>query len=165
MDLDIYNVFISSFLKGLWNWPEGIYQILKNSNDDIVKTNLAPFIVNNLYCNYLSANYIENNLLYVITLMLKDEIDKLENIDQVDSFLENTKCGYLLEELQRNPDIQIYFRKVILKTVEKIERTFSFRVINFNVSERLKELIKMKEIEEKKLSKKMFVHKKKYIQI
>ena len=152
--MDIYNVFISSFLKGLWNWPEGIYQILKNSNDDIVKTNLAPFIVNNLYCNYLSANYIENNLLYVITLMLRDEIDKLENIDQVDSFLENTKCGYLLEELQRNPDIQIYFRKVILKTVEKIERTFSFRVINFNVSERLKELIKMKEIEEKKLSKK-----------
>ena len=73
--MDIYNVFISSFLKGLWNWPEGIYQILKNSNDDIVKTNLAPFIVNNLYCNYLSANYIENNLLYVITLMLKAEID------------------------------------------------------------------------------------------
>lgn len=70
-DLDIHNVFISRFLSELWKWPEAIYEILKNSDDNVVKANLAPFIVNNFYCNYLSENYMENNLLYVITLLLK----------------------------------------------------------------------------------------------
>ena len=152
-DLDIYNIFISRFLKGLWKWPEAIYEILKNSDNNLVKTNLAPFIVNNFYCNHLSGNYMENNLLYLIALMLKDEIDNLENINQVDSFLENTKCGYILEELQKFPDIQIYFKNVIFKMVENLERTCSFREFNFKVSERLKEFKKLKEIEEKKLIK------------
>ena len=93
---------------------------------------------------------MENNLLYVITLMLKDEINKIENINQVDIFLNNTKCGFLLEELIKMPDIQIYFKKVILKTVEKIERNCSFREIKFKSSEILKELNKLKDEEVKK---------------
>ena len=97
---------------------------------------------------------MENNLLYVITILLKDEIDKLENINQVDTFLENTKCGYLLEELIKMPDIQIYFKNVIIQAVEKIERTCSFRDINFDINERLEELKKIREEEEKKLGKK-----------
>ena len=152
--MDVFNInkiFISSFLNMLWNYPEAIYHILINSECEIVKTNLAPFIVNNFYCNHLSGNYMENNLLYIITLMLKDEIDKLENIDQVDTFLENTKCGFLLEELRKLPDIQIYFKNVILKTVEKIERTCSFRKINLNVEIILQELLKLKEEEDKSL--------------
>jgi hypothetical protein len=96
---------------------------------------------------------MENNLLYVITMLLKDEIDKLENINQVDTFLENTKCGYLLEELIKMPDIQIYFKNVIIQAVEKIERTCSFRDINFDINERLEELKKIREEEEKKLGK------------
>ena len=97
---------------------------------------------------------MENNLLYVITMMLKDEIDKLENINQVDSFLEDTKCGYLINELRKMPDVQIYFKNVILKTVEKIERNYSFREIKFRVEEILKELMNIKKEEEKKSGKK-----------
>ena len=141
-------------MKGLWNNPEIVYHILKNSDDKVVKTNLAPFIINNMYCNYLSGNYLENNLLYIITLMLKDEIDKLESINQFETFLENTKCGFLLEELQKMPDVQIFFKNVIIKTVEKVERTCSFREIKLNVSERLKEFEKLKELEDKKSGKK-----------
>ena len=154
-EFKINKVFMNSFLKGLWNHPEAMYYILINSDDNIVKTNLAPFIVNNFYCNYLSGNYMENNLLYIITLMLNDEIDQLDNISEVDSFLENTKCGFLLEELQKMPDIQIYFKKVILKTVEIIERTCRFREIKFNIMERQKELVKLKLEEEKKTGKKI----------
>ena len=94
---------------------------------------------------------MENNLLYIITMMLKDEIDKLENINQVDSFLENTKCGYLLEELIKMADIQSYFKKIIFKTVEEMERKCSFREINFNVFKILDELKQIKEKEEKKI--------------
>lgn len=149
-EFKINKVFITHFLKGLWNCPEVMYQILINSTNEEVKTNLAPFIVNDFYCNYLSGNYMENNLLYVITLMLKDEINKLEKIEQIDTFLENTKCGFILEQLQKMPDIQIYFKKVILKIIENIERNCSSREISFDVSEREKELIKIKEIENKK---------------
>ncbi len=98
---------------------------------------------------------MENNLLYVITMMLKDEINELENINQVDNFLENSKCGFLLEELQKMPDIQIYFKNVIQKTVETIERTSSFREITFNIADMQKELIELKKSEEKKIGKKI----------
>ena len=37
-------IFISSFLNGLWNTPEAISHILENSDPQVVKTNLAPFI-------------------------------------------------------------------------------------------------------------------------
>ena len=141
------NIFISSFLKELWNSPETIAQILENSEPNIVQTNLAPFICHNFYCNYLSGKYLKNNLLYVITIMLKKEIDNLENINQVDNFLENTKCGFLLEELQKVPEIQIYFKNVIIKMVEIIERSYSFREINLNISEILKEFNDLKEEE------------------
>ena len=149
-ELKINKVFITHFLKGLWNYPEIIYQILINSTDEDIKTNLAPFIVNDFYCNYLSGNYMENNLLYVITLMLKDEIDKLEKIEQLDTFLENTKCGFILEQLQKMPDIQIYFKKIIFKMIENIEKNGASREISLDVSEREKEFKKKKEIEYKK---------------
>ena len=146
----IDKIFISSFLKILWECPEVIHHILVKTDHEIVQANLAPLIVNNFYCNLLSGNYLENNLLYIFTMMLKDEIDGLQNIDDVDNFLEDTKCGYLLEELRKMPDIQLYFKKVILKTVEKIEGNYSFRLINFNVDEIYKDLLKMKKDEEKK---------------
>ena len=154
-DFEINKVFITSFLKGLWNVPEAMYYIIKNSDPITVQSNLSPFIVNNFYCNYLSGNYMENNLLYIIALMLKDEIDNLESISQIDEFLDNTKCGFLLQELIKMPDVQIVFRNIIFKTIEKMERTCSFRIINFRITEILTEFKKIKEVEDKKASKKV----------
>ena len=147
-------VYIGKFLKAVWNHPELAYRAVVNTSKEDVKKNLSSFIVNNIYCNLLSGNYIENNLLYIITLMLKDEIDQLTDVNQVDKFLDNTKCGYLLEQLQKMPDIQVYFNKVILKTIEKIERTCSSRVINIDVEERNKEFTQLLKDEEKKSGKK-----------
>ena len=83
---------------------------------------------------------IENNLLYVISIMLKEEIDKLNDINQLDNFLENTRCGYVLEELRKNPEIQIFFKNVILKTVEKIEKNYSFKEIKLDILELTSEI-------------------------
>ena len=143
--LGINKIFISTFLTGLWNYPEAMFKILKNTGGKEIKTNLAPLIVDNFYTNYLSGNYMENNLLYIIALMLKDEIDKLMDLSQVETFLDNTRCGYLLEQLPKKADIQIFFKKVIIKTIEKIESLCSFREINFNVLRRGEEVKKMKE--------------------
>ena len=149
-DLRLHKVYLEPFLNSLWHRPHIMYKILIKSEPEDVKNNLAPFVVNNFYCNLLSGNYIENNLLYIIALTLKDEIDKLENINQVDKFLDNTICGYLLEQLQKMPDIQIYFKNVILKTVETIERTCSLKVINFNLKEKEKEIAKIWEFGSRK---------------
>ena len=156
--LGLNKVFISSFLKTLWNRPDIMYHILENTEPENVKDNLASFVVNNLYCNLLSGKYMENNLLYIITMMLKDEIDKIDNVNQIGCFLQETKCSYILEELRKIPDVQMYFKKIILKTVEKIERNYSFREMKFNVEEILTELMKLKKEEEKKHGKKINVH-------
>ena len=153
--LGLNKVFISSFLKTLWNRPDIMHHILENTEPEIVKHNLASFVVNDLYCNLLSGKYMENNLLYIIAMMLKEEIDKIDSVDQVDCFLKDTKCSYILEELRKIPDVQMYFKKIILKTVEKIERNYSFREIKFNVEEILTELMKLKKDEEKKHGKKI----------
>ena len=158
-DFESNKVYIISFLKSLWNYPEAIYHILNNSDTNIIQSNLASFIVNNFYCNYLSGNYIENNLLYIITMMLKDEINKLESVNQLDTFLENSKVGFLLEQLRRMPDIQIFFNNVILKTVEKMERESSYKEINLNVSDNFNDFSLLLEIE-KKILKKNLISKK-----
>ena len=152
--LSINKIYISQLLKTLWCCPEIMHHVLENTNPEVIKSNLAPLVVNNCYFNFLSGNYLESNLLYVITMLLKEEIDKLENINQVDKFLEETKCGYLLEEFRKMPDIQIYFKNVIRKTIQKIEKDYSFREIKFNVDEYLKEINQYRNEEEKKISKK-----------
>ena len=84
-------------------------------------------------------------------MMLKDEIDQLTDIKEVDKFLNNTKCGFLLEQLRKMPDIQLYFNKIILKTVETIENSGSFRHINLNIQERFNEFNNLVEEEKKKI--------------
>ena len=145
----INKIFISKFLTALWNYPKAVYHILNHSDPGDIKTSLAPLIVDNFFTNNLSGNYIENNLLYILTLMLKNEIDKLNDLEEVETFLDNTRCGYLLEELQKKPDIQLFFNKVIIKTIEKMETFSSYKEMNFNVYEIDKELNKLKEAYEK----------------
>ena len=152
--LAINKIYISQLLKTLWSCPEIMHHVLKNTEPEVVKNNLATLVVNNCYFNFLSGNYLESNLLYIISMLLKEEIDKLENINQVNKFLEETKCGYLLEEFRKMPDIQIYFKKVIRKTIQNIEKDYSFREIKFNVDEYLKEIEQYRNDEDKKIGKK-----------
>ncbi len=143
-EFGINKLFISRFLTSLWNCPEAMYKILINSDPVEIQTNLAPLIVNNFYINYLSGNYIENNLLYILTLMIKDEIEKLEDIDKVTNFLDNTRCGYLLEELQKKADIQLFFNKVIVKIIEDMENKYSSKEFLLNLTKIDEEINKIK---------------------
>ena len=135
----VYKIFIQKLLIKLWENPKLIFLLLTNADLKEFKEYLAPFIVDNFYNNYLSGNYLENNLLYVITLMLQNEIEKFNDIGEFSSFLDGSKCGYLLQQLINKIDIQIYFKKMILGTIIKIENCSS-RKINFNVNEISKKL-------------------------
>ena len=72
-----------------------------NSKIEDVRSNLAPFFVNNFYKNILSSVYMEDNLMYLISLILIEEIKGLRK-ERYNKFLEETVSGYILEQLKNN---------------------------------------------------------------
>ena len=130
----------------LWESPKTIVKIIENADINDIKNNLSSFITNNFYENILSSYYIEDNLMYVLTLLIKDEIENLSRANQYDDFLNETACGYLLTELKRKNDIQTFFKTIMLKTVENFELNYSNRLINFNVKKYHEEIEMKKKV-------------------
>ena len=138
------NIYINSLMNQLWEQPKLIYLILSNANIKDVKNNLAYFICNNFYENILNPNYLENNLLFVISLLLKQEINNLKRIKDVDIFLMETTCGFLLEQLKERKDIQLYFKIILQDIIEKIEEIFSSKEITFDIKKIEEEINELK---------------------
>ena len=149
-----HKVFIQNILEHLWEKPElMLYIILKCDSNDI-KYNLSSFIVNYFYDNILSSSYMENNLLYLLSLLLKNEVDNLTDVSDINKFLNDTKCGYLCDQLFKQNDVQVFFKSILTKTVEKIEVLNSNRKISFAVENKEKELIKYRDYFKKENSNK-----------
>ena len=129
-DLKIYFPYL---MFSLWENPKIIALILRNADINDVKNYLANFIVNNFYENILSPYFIEDNLIYVLTLLLDEEINSLLSTKQHINFLDDTCSGYLLEELRKKKDIQIFFKNVITESIENLEINFSNVRFNFNI--------------------------------
>ena len=151
---EINKVYMSTFFKSLWNYPEAVYYILKISDYELVEKDLASFFMNNFYNNFISENSIENNLLYVIAMILKEEIDNMKEIPQINTFLENSKASFLLKEMINFPDVQLYFKKIILQMFEKMENNYSWKKMEFDLSLIHKDMKEFIENENKKSSKK-----------
>ena len=140
------------FLYSLWDEPDLIAKLLLNSNISDVKNTLAPFICHNFYQNIISPYSVEENLLFVYTLMLKEEINKLNSVNQLNEFLEKTACGYMLGELRNKSEIQTYSKNIIQTLIEKIEEAYSEKKIELNIIN-LTNDIKQMEINLKKKNK------------
>ena len=78
-----------------------------------LKKALHPFFVKNFYEDILSIVYLEDNLMYIISLLLIDEIKGLEKIKD-NKFLEETAGGYVLDQLKNKTDFQIYFKTIMI---------------------------------------------------
>ena len=129
------NNYLPNLLTYLWENPKLVAILLSNSNTQDIKENLASLIVNNFYENILSSNYIEDNLMYVFALMLREEINGLSNINNPEFFLNaDSHCRYLLYELRRKNDIQYFFRTVILNAVDNLE-VISSKSFNLDIQE------------------------------
>ena len=131
--LEDLNIYFPYLMFSLWENPKIIALILRNADINDVKNYLANFIVNNFYENILSPYFIEDNLIYVLTLLLDEEINSLLYIKQHINFLDDTCSGYLLEELRKKKDIQIFFKNVITESIENLEINFSNVRFNFNI--------------------------------
>ena len=92
--------------------------------------------------------------MYVLTLILKNEINNLNNSNDYDNFLnDNSPCKYLLSELRKKNDIKSFFKSIIYDAVENLETKHSETKLNFDI-DKLKEEINAKIKIQKKQSKK-----------
>ena len=127
--LSILKSYISNILKYLWEEPKLLSELLLNADKEDIKDYLAPLICNNFYENILSPNYIEDPLVYIIYLLLKNEIDSMKDIEHgIEMFLEDTPSSYLLNQLIEKNDIKEFFKLILHDTLEEIgtdEFTFS----------------------------------------
>jgi hypothetical protein len=126
------NNYIPKFLLYLWDEPKLIVKLLQNSNVKDIRNHLAPLITNNFYENILSVNYIEENFLYILCLLLKEEIQNLNSTNDIQLFLQETPCGCLLDQLINKNDIKSYFKIIMQNVVENIENSCSEKEMNFN---------------------------------
>ena len=127
------NVYIVKLMTYLWDQPKLIANLLLSAEKNDIKENLAPLIANNFYENILSSDYIEDNLLYVLSLLLQNEINDLNNENDFSNFLNETPCGFLLGHLKEKKDVQTFFKMIIIKTVEKLEASCSNRDLLFSI--------------------------------
>ena len=143
------NMYIINLLNQLWKNPKIVYIILSNSDIKDIKNNLADFFVNCFFENILSSNCIENNLLYLITLLLKDEVNNLLSKENPEIFLNCTRCGYLLEKLIEKKELKIYFSRILYDVFEKLKNEFSRKLLNFEAEKLNKSILKKIEGEPK----------------
>ena len=129
------NTYIPNLMNRLWEQPKLVVSVIEHAEIEVLKEQLAPFFANNFYENILSSYYIEDNLMYVLTLLIQAEINKLNNINQSKTFLDNTPCGILLGELRRKSDIQAYFNNIIKNAIENLEANNSTFKLDFNPDE------------------------------
>lgn len=126
--------YIPNLLNHLWENPKIIATLLSNSNIKDIKNHLASFIVNNFYENILLSNSIENNLMYVFTLMLRNEIKNLKSENECELFLnKNSPCHYLFKELIRKDSIRQYFKRLLLDIIDNLEVFSSDKTFNLNI--------------------------------
>ena len=154
--------YIPNLLNYLWENPKLVAILLSNSNIKDIKERLASFIVNNFYENILLSNSLENNLMYVLSLMLKKEINEIKNINGPELFLkEDSPTQYLLKELIKKDNIRQYFKRILLNIIEDIELYSSDKIFNLNVNnlQKIVEKIKEKNLNESNENNKMYTKK------
>ena len=146
--------YVRYIFQFLWSQPKVVTNILSKSNNKDVKDYLAPFFVNNLYEDILSSKNKEEQLLYIITSLLKKEINNLNidikniNINNIENiFLNNTPCGFIFQELSYKKDIIAFFKIIIIELVEKLELSFPSQEIVFDPG-RIKDMIILSKKEE-----------------
>ena len=113
---------LHSFLVLLWDNPKLVAKLLMNVKPKNILDSLFPLFANNFYENILSQKFIQNNLLYVITLLLKHEIKTDCDLEYPNKFLSiKSPCGYLLYELRNKRDFQIYLKEIIQEGIELLD--------------------------------------------
>ena len=114
-------LFIPIFMRDLWENPKALAKILSKLSFEESK-GISKFITLNLYDKIFTSNNNEDQLIYIISLLLKDEINNLENDNiNLEKFLNETICECILKELIQKKDVQYFFKETLDEVIKKIE--------------------------------------------
>ena len=138
------NNYIPKFLTYLWEDPKIMSEFLINSDINDIKKIIAPLLANNFYENILSFNYLQENFMFVLTLLCKEEISRLNSSNDILTFLQDTPCGCLLEQLTNKIDIKSYFNRILRDIIENIEIKCSERKMDFSIDKIEKQILDKK---------------------
>ena len=135
-DLISYVIYIFEYL---WKNPYYVSKILLTADNNDIKNCLAHFFTVNFYDNNLSNNNKEGQLLFIIALLVKEEINKFNfnkpnnDINIIEqTFLNNTPCSYIFSELFYKKEIQSFFKPIIIDIIEELESSFPSQKIIFD---------------------------------
>ena len=120
-------------MKELWKKPKLIASFIENTDINVLREHLAPFFAHNFYENILSYDCIEDNLIYILTLLMQSEIKNLNDINKKDKFLIDTPCGVMFEEIYKKVEIQMYLNKITKNAIENLEKNYSTHKLDFNL--------------------------------
>ena len=138
------NIYVVNLMRYLWEDPKLVVNLLSTADKNDVRENLSSLILNNFYENILSPNYIEDHLLYILSLLLKNEINNINSMNDFSLFLDDTPCGILLQQLTNKKDIQTFFKIIISKIVENLETNCYNIELKFNLT-KIEESIEKRE--------------------
>ena len=128
-----FDLYIPKLMDKLWKSPKSIATILLNTEKKDLKKYLAHFIVHDFYYNLSPLNYKEDQLIYIITILLKNEISSLKDING--PFITDSKCGIILEEINEKKEVKQFFKKIILNIIKYLETSNSSLNICFELNE------------------------------
>ena len=129
-------IYVEKILKYFWESPKLTANLLLNANLDDVKNNLSHLIINNFYENILSPNDREYHLIYIMTTLLKHEINNLnDEYCNPDNFLSDSLCSILFDEFYLKDKIQYFCKKVFLDLIEISETEYSSQDLTFNLNQ------------------------------
>ena len=110
-DFSVISSYIPKLFEYLWENPKLVSEVIMNCDINDIKETLSYLFMNNFYENILSNNNIENNLMYVLTLLIKDEINNLNNINDCYKFMgDYSKVGYLMNELRKKMILKFFLK-------------------------------------------------------
>ena len=157
-DFKVMSTFIPIIFEILWENPKITADLIKNCDIADIRGTLANLFVNNFYENILSNNYIENNLMFLLTLLIKDEINDLKNSETFETFLNiDSKVGYFMNELRKKNDVKCIFKNSILNIISDFE---SMSSINFTLDVgQIADRLKSKSLYEKNKTKEKNIEK------
>ena len=134
------SLYILNLIRVLWEQPKLVAEIIEQIDINELKEHLGSFFALNLYENLFSSDCIEDNLLYVLTLLMQSEIKNLNDINQKDKFLIDTHCGVMFEEIYKKVEVQMYLNMITKNAIENLEKKYSNNKIEFNLNKIVDEL-------------------------
>ena len=139
-----FGIYIPDLMQQLWENPKSMATILLKADKNDVKKNLAHFVVHNLYDNISSLRHKDDQLIYIISLLLKEDINSLNDINSC--FNLGKRAPILFDELNKKNEIKFFFKTIILDAIKKLESTYSSTNVIFEpgmINQKIEEHIKM----------------------